>query len=54
MLGKKLGISPRTVELHRAQVMNRMNAASLAELIQFALAAGIAPPGDGHATRKPT
>ena len=54
MLGKKLGISPRTVELHRAQVMNRMNAANLAELIQFALAAGIAPPGDGHATRKPT
>ena len=54
MLGKKLGISPRTVELHRAQVMNRLNAGNLAELIQLALAAGVAPPCDGHAARKPT
>ena len=54
MLGKKLGISPRTIELHRAQVMNRLNAGNLAELIQFALAAGISPPCDSHAARKPT
>ena len=54
MLGKKLGISPRTVELHRAQVMNRLNAGNLAKLIQLALAAGVAPPGEGHAARKPT
>ena len=53
MLGKKLGISPRTVELHRAQVMSRLNAGNLAALIQLALAAGVAPPGDGHAARKP-
>jgi PAS domain S-box-containing protein len=42
-IGQKLGISPRTVELHRAQVMNRLNASSLTELLQVALAAGIAP-----------
>lgn len=54
MLGKKLGISPRTVELHRAQVMHRLNAGNLAELIQLALAAGFTPPGDGNGARKPT
>ena len=41
------GISPRTVELHRAQVMNRLNASNLTELLQVALAAGIAPPPGG-------
>jgi len=44
-IGQKLGISPRTVELHRAQVMNRLNAGSLTELLQIALAAGITPSG---------
>lgn len=44
-IGQKLGISPRTVELHRAQVMNRLNANSLTELLQIALAAGLAPSG---------
>ena len=43
VIGQKLGISPRTVELHRAQVMNRLNAGSLTELLQIALAAGIIP-----------
>ncbi len=42
-IAKKLGISPRTVELHRAQVMHRLNATSLSELVQIALAAGVAP-----------
>ena len=46
VIGKKLGISPRTVELHRAQVMHRLNAASLPELVQLALAAGIRPAAD--------
>jgi PAS domain S-box-containing protein len=39
----KLGISPRTVELHRAQVMNRLDASSLTELLQIALASGLGP-----------
>ena len=42
-IGQKLGISPRTVELHRAQVMSRLNARSLTELLQVALAAGVSP-----------
>lgn len=42
-IAQKLCISPRTVELHRSQVMNRLNASSLTELLQIALAAGIAP-----------
>lgn len=42
-IGQNLGISPRTVELHRAQVMNRLNAGNLTELLQIALAAGIYP-----------
>jgi PAS domain S-box-containing protein len=44
-IAQKLGISPRTVELHRAQAMNRLNAGGLTELLQIALAAGIAPSG---------
>jgi len=42
-IAQKLGISPRTVELHRAQVMNRLDASSLTELTQIASGAGIAP-----------
>ncbi len=54
-IGLKLGISPRTVELHRAQVMNRLNASTLAEVLQLALAAGIAPSEKSNATqRNPT
>jgi hypothetical protein len=34
---------PRTVELHRTQVMSRLNANTLAELLQLAPVAGIAP-----------
>jgi len=37
----QLGISPRTVELHRGQIMAKMNAGSLAELVQLAIAAGL-------------
>lgn len=47
-IGQKLGISPRTVELHRAQVMNRLNASSLTELLQTAIAAGLAPAASRH------
>ncbi len=43
VIGQKLGISSRTVEMHRAQVMHRLNAGNLAELLQIALAAGIMP-----------
>lgn len=36
-----LGISPRTVEIYRANVMTKMQAASLSELVRTALVAGI-------------
>jgi two-component system, LuxR family, response regulator FixJ len=36
-----LGISPRTVEVYRANVMTKMNAASLSDLVRMALVAGI-------------
>jgi two-component system, LuxR family, response regulator FixJ len=36
-----LGISPRTVEIHRARVMEKMRAKSLSELVRIALQLGI-------------
>jgi two-component system response regulator FixJ len=36
-----LGISPRTVEIHRARVMDKMQARSLSQLVRLALAAGV-------------
>lgn len=36
-----LGISPRTVEIHRARVMEKMQARSLSELVRLALGVGI-------------
>ena len=40
-----LAISPRTVEIHRARVMDKMGVRSLPELVRLALAAGVRPPG---------
>jgi len=36
-----LGISPRTVEIHRARVMEKMRAKSLSELVRHAMVLGI-------------
>jgi two-component system response regulator FixJ len=40
-IGRQLGISPRTVEIHRTWVMNKMSAKTLAELVRKAMALGV-------------
>jgi two-component system, LuxR family, response regulator FixJ len=42
----KLGISARTVEVHRARVMEKLQVRSLAELVRLALAGGIGARSD--------
>jgi two-component system response regulator FixJ len=38
-----LAISPRTVEVHRARVMQKLQGRSLSEIVRLALAAGLSP-----------
>jgi len=40
-IGFDLGISPRTVEIHRARVMDKLQARSLSDLVRMALAVGL-------------
>jgi two-component system, LuxR family, response regulator FixJ len=41
VMAHTLGISPRTVEIHRARVMEKMEARSLSALVRMAIDAGI-------------
>jgi two-component system response regulator FixJ len=41
LIAADLGISIKTVELHRANLMNKMQVASSTELVRLALIAGI-------------
>ncbi len=42
VIAYELGISPRTVEVYRANVMTKMQASSLSELVRMAMMAGAA------------
>jgi two-component system response regulator FixJ len=44
VIAYNLSLSPRTVEIHRARVMDKMQARSLSELVRLAIAAGISQP----------
>jgi two-component system response regulator FixJ len=43
----ELGISPRTVEIHRAKLMSRLGVGSLSEALRLAFAAGLGEDGNG-------
>jgi two-component system, NarL family, response regulator NreC len=43
-IGTELGISPRTAETHRANLMNKLGLHNQTELVRFALRHGIVPP----------
>jgi RNA polymerase sigma factor (sigma-70 family) len=38
-IAAQLGISPRTVEVHRTRIMEKLGVRNIAELVRFALAA---------------
>ena len=48
IIAHHLSISPRTVENHRARLMVKMQADSVAELVRMALAAGISAKADSQ------
>lgn len=41
LIGRALGISPRTVEIHRGNMMRKLNAGSTAAAVRIALVAGL-------------
>ena len=47
-----LGISPRTVEIYRANVMTKMGATSLSDLVRMALVAGVLGEADVSPEKK--
>jgi two-component system response regulator FixJ len=45
-IARRLGISPRTVEMHRASMMSDLGVASLSEAVRIAIDAELVPLGD--------
>jgi DNA-binding CsgD family transcriptional regulator len=44
-IAQRLGLSPRTVEAHRAQLMERLDLHDVAGLVRFAVKVGLVTPG---------
>jgi hypothetical protein len=42
-IAKELGLSPRTVEMHRARMMERLGVGTLLELVLLVTSAGLKP-----------
>ena len=52
-IARKLDLSEKTIEVHRARVMAKMGADSLAELVRLALDAGVGPEAGGSVAASP-
>ena len=44
IIAHELGLSPRTIEIHRANAMSKLGAASLSEAVRITMAAGLEAP----------
>lgn len=45
VIAHELDISPRTVEIYRANLMTKLGVRTLSEALRIAFAAGLIPPG---------
>ncbi|MCX6144703.1 MAG: response regulator transcription factor [Ignavibacteriales bacterium] len=52
-IADQLFISPRTVDTHRTNIMQKLNIHDLANLVRYAIEHGIAGSGDGTQAKKP-
>ncbi|MET0744843.1 MAG: PAS domain-containing protein [Microvirga sp.] len=46
-IGREIGISPRTIEAHRARIMQRLGVVTLLEAVLLAVSAGLRPKSSG-------
>ena len=53
-IGAELGVALRTIKTHRARVMQKLNAVSVAELVRLAQKADVAPAPYGFVTQQST